>query len=1245
MILTPKKLIPFVATILAACTQSNDVVEMKPVHPLPNQYSFNPSEPYTINDFNKKSIEPIITTKGDSLITGKPVPIQGHVSNSDSLELPVLIKNVNRNVVELNDNKNFECKVLPATEIENSSLLVKSFIAQPDSNYYVNNVGDTVICGVPVKIKGNSRIVNNLKESEAKEPRIKDNAQFDIRYIDASEGLSSSNVFKMAKDKDGFIWIATDGEGICRYNGLSFLKLTTQNGLVHDRAICIFADSRNVIWIGTYGGLSKFDGTTFTNYTEREGLAANTIRSITEDHEGNIWFGSYGGVTKYNPKTDEFLHLTNRNGLPGNTVMSVREDTDHNMWFGIWGSGACKFDGKNFTTYGKESGLSSSAIYSITPTKKGGVWLGTYGGGAYYISGNSCTSLSAANGLSNNYVLDILEDSEGNFWFNTQNGTNVFDGSSISLFNETNGLSFDNCWSLLEDDAGNIWIGTSGGGISIYNPSGFRNYISQEGLKGNFVFSTYEDNNGLLWYGTDQGMIGNFNGKQFETFVLNENFGSMQVNAITQDAKGNYWFSTYGAGAFKYDGTNFYHYSTRQGLSSNYVNDIYLDSKNNLWFSLDAGGGVCKMSESDSGTTTFTRYSEEEGLGNQIAISVIEKEPGVYWVATYGGGLNLIDENSNTITRYTEKEGLSNNTIFCLHRDYHNNLWIGTYGGGINYLSGDSLKVITTQHGITSNSIWSFTETDEHEIWVATESGLNRIEIASLENNANWKSPITYTKIDGLKNLNFSRGGHTYSKDKKLWFGNGDNLLSYDLQSNHKKTDAPKVFITGMDINEKWVDFKNDSGTYQNQIQWESVPNFCNYPVKGELPYSMNHLSFHFVALDWRAPHKLMFSYQLIGQNHQWSEPSHLTKADFRNLDYGDYTFNLRAIGENGVWSEMVSYQFVIRPPWWHTWWFRVILFFVCILILFLLYRSRTAVLRARQKQLEKMVEERTAEAIAEKNEAHKQKQIAEKQKEIVEEKHREITDSINYAERIQRSFLATKELLDENLKDYFVFFQPKDVVSGDFYWATKLSNGNFVLVTADSTGHGVPGAIMSIANIACLKESVTKGFTEPHEILNETRKLVIDYLKNDGSTEGGKDGMDASLVSFDFQHKKLIFAAANNPVWIVRPSTGLGLGEIIEFVPDKMPVGKHDKQDIPFKSNQVELKSGDLVYTLTDGLPDQFGGEKGKKFMYKKLKELLISIAHEPMEMQKKKLNKAFFDWKGDLEQVDDVCVIGVRV
>ncbi|MBK6985377.1 MAG: serine/threonine-protein phosphatase [Bacteroidetes bacterium] len=181
-----------------------------------------------------------------------------------------------------------------------------------------------------------------------------------------------------------------------------------------------------------------------------------------------------------------------------------------------------------------------------------------------------------------------------------------------------------------------------------------------------------------------------------------------------------------------------------------------------------------------------------------------------------------------------------------------------------------------------------------------------------------------------------------------------------------------------------------------------------------------------------------------------------------------------------------------------------------------------------------------------------------------------------------------------------------------------------FAIVTADSTGHGVPGAIMSILNISCLKEAVKKGLSEPFEILNKTRSLIIDTLSKDGSSEGGKDGMDCSLTVYDFENKKLIIAAANNPVWIVRNS-GTEALEVLEVKPDKMPVGKHDRDSVSFTQQEFDLQSGDVVYTLTDGFPDQFGGEKGKKFMSKNLRELLAANAHLPMQEQKELLETTF--------------------
>ncbi|MBA2610703.1 MAG: tetratricopeptide repeat protein [Bacteroidetes bacterium] len=267
------------------------------------------------------------------------------------------------------------------------------------------------------------------------------------------------------------------------------------------------------------------------------------------------------------------------------------------------------------------------------------------------------------------------------------------------------------------------------------------------------------------------------------------------------------------------------------------------------------------------------------------------------------------------------------------------------------------------------------------------------------------------------------------------------------------------------------------------------------------------------------------------------------------------------------------------------------------------------------------------------------QKKEVEHQKELVDEKQKEVMDSIHYAQRIQKALLASDNLLKQNLPECFVIYKPKDIVSGDFYWATK-NHGKFYMVTADSTGHGVPGAFMSLLNISFLNEAITeKGLRGPNEILDHTRLRLIDALKEDGSEEGGKDGMDCVLIAYDLYNQKLDYASANSSFFIIRD------GALMILSGNKMPVGKSPKDLEPFNLQSVELQKGDIVYTMTDGLPDQFGGPKGKKFKSKQLQELILSNCDLPLAEQKKAIENAFNNWKGKLEQLDDVCLIGVKI
>ncbi len=306
-----------------------------------------------------------------------------------------------------------------------------------------------------------------------------------------------------------------------------------------------------------------------------------------------------------------------------------------------------------------------------------------------------------------------------------------------------------------------------------------------------------------------------------------------------------------------------------------------------------------------------------------------------------------------------------------------------------------------------------------------------------------------------------------------------------------------------------------------------------------------------------------------------------------------------------------------------------IILIFSIIVLRMFRHKRKANIILGQQKE----------EISAQRDEIEAQRDLVITQKNHIEEIHKDLTDSINYAERIQRSFLASSEMLTEFLQEHFVIYYPKDVVSGDFYWAGILSNGNFALATADSTGHGVPGAIMSILNISSLEKAVEQGLNEPSAILNHTRRTIINRLKKDGSIDGGKDGMDLSLICFDFDNNKFTYSSANNPIWIVREN------KIIELNPDKMPVGKHDKDEVPFSQEEFNLLKGDVIYSLTDGFPDQFGGPFGKKYKYAQLKDLLLFNHTKEMPEQKQILENAFMSWKGNLEQVDDITIIGIKI
>lgn len=257
-------------------------------------------------------------------------------------------------------------------------------------------------------------------------------------------------------------------------------------------------------------------------------------------------------------------------------------------------------------------------------------------------------------------------------------------------------------------------------------------------------------------------------------------------------------------------------------------------------------------------------------------------------------------------------------------------------------------------------------------------------------------------------------------------------------------------------------------------------------------------------------------------------------------------------------------------------------------------------------------------------------------QKENLETKNKEITDSITYAKRIQTAILPPDAIIKKHLKDFFILYLPKDVVAGDFYWLEHI-NDIVLFAAADCTGHGVPGAMVSVVCNNALNRSVREeGLTDPGKILDRTREIIVHEFGK--SNEDVKDGMDISLCALNAKTLELKWAGANNPLWFIRN------GEFSEIRPDKQPIGQYFNSN-PFTTHTLKLQADDVLYVATDGYQDQFGGEKGKKFKASNLKQLLLSIHNKPLSEQKKIINETFILWKGKNEQVDDVCVIAVKI
>lgn len=466
--------------------------------------------------------------------------------------------------------------------------------------------------------------------------------------------------------------------------------------------------------------------------------------------------------------------------------------------------------------------------------------------------------------------------------------------------------------------------------------------------------------------------------------------------------------------------------------------------------------------------------------------------------------------------------------------------------------------------------------------------------------------------LAGLKNAGLVFAVEKNPLTNEVWIGANDGLFVLNLDAIRKNRNSFKVQIDRFEVNGKTFLYDVSKSKKQEGLD-----------------YAQNSFKLIFHANSFSCIGPTLFSYKLEGFSDQWSQWSPLNFANFEKIPEGTYTFKVKAKSAYGIESEILTYEIIVFPPWYRTVWAYV---FYAILLIFLIYsvvQLSTQRVKRQNQKLEETVQERTKE-IAEQN--HQ----LEIQKEEITAKTMDILDSIHYAKRIQSTILPTTSRLNELFKQHFVFYRPKDIVSGDFYWAREVQ-GKVIFSAVDCTGHGVPGALVSIVGNNGLLRAINEfKLTEPNDILNKLREIVIDAFRSEGQLDV-KDGMDIALCSIDPQTGILKYSGANNECVIIRN------GEIIELKPNKQPIGLFIDAK-PFSQQEFQLQHGDCVYLYTDGYVDQFGGERLKKFKSKPFKAFLSTIYQMDMEDQYKEIQRTFDTWKHDVEQVDDVCVFAVK-
>ncbi len=1007
-----------------------------------------------------------------------------------------------------------------------------------------------------------------------------------------------------------------------------------KSGMPHNQVLCIYQDATGYIWSGTMGGgVSKFNGATFKNYDLEQGLTNSIVRGITQDHEGRMWFGTMGGGVHYlhNDSIYAFEDSTiNENvyslftdykgqvwvghgggitlindmktsqldfDLPVYAVTHIMGDAKNNVWFNYNDHhGIFRYNWKSIARIDSTKGMTNNTILFIYEDQDQTIWAGT-GDGLYSFPSTNInpeiTFHGNLDGLPEAYTFDITEDRFGNLIIGTHKDGFIRWNKKTNektYVNSSKGIPALNVFRTFRDKEGGVWLSAYGKGLTRFNDALFTKNGKKEGIENTFIADVVVQDN-LIWVATSKGI---FSGKDGDFSPLLPQQLSKPITAIHMDQHNRLWYTGEKQIGYIKNG-RLVDLDPEHNIIVN-GKEIVEDAKGNIYIN-SWGQGIWKYND------RFERIHTPEGIITDHTYGISIDPNDNLWIASFGyGAIKMVGEEASL---FSTKQGLLSDKVFTIAHGKNSMQYIGTNGGGLAILDdGVWVRNITKSDGLLHNAIVSV-YVEEDTIWCASVKGLSRV-VMNLDSNF---TITNYSKWEGF-DAECIQASMAQTANGNLLICTDQGLMSYNKEEDERLFVMPGLSITSILLDYGETDIHQYSS---------SINEINGIPKNLVIPHSVKRITFNFEGVCMNYTDELAYSYRLIGMDEQFSPQTSTSEITFHELPAGKYTFEVIPMAHNTA-GEGATFSFEVLKPFWKTWWFITLVLLAVIIFIIGFFRYRTEQLRKAKVILEKTVSTRTSELRT--------------QKEIVEEKNREITDSINYAKRIQSAILPTDKLVKEFLKDSFVLYKPKDIVAGDFYWMQHVGD-KVLFAAADCTGHGVPGAMVSVVCNNALNRSVREhGLTDPGKLLDKAREIIIQEF--DKSDEEVKDGMDIALCSLE--GNTLHYAGAHNPLWLIRN------GELIETRGNKQPVGQFFRSE-PYTTHTFELEKGDTFYIFSDGYVDQFGGEKGKKFKSKSFRELLLSIQGLPMEEQRSSIDRTFETWRGDLEQVDDVCVIGVRI